>query len=106
LTAAPAIAEDIVKIYEMVSGEKLAPKKQFNPTRKSNRLLKELSVEERDKLIKSNPDYGQIICRCEEISKGEILDCLRRPLKVHTTDGVKRRIRAGMGRCQGGFVSS
>lgn len=103
LTAAPAIAEDIVKIYETMCGEKLAPKKQFNPTRKSNRLLKELSVEERDKLIKSNPDYGQIICRCEEISKGEILDCLRRPLKVHTTDGVKRRIRAGMGRCQGGF---
>ena len=84
-------------------GEKLAPKKQFNPTRNANRLLKELSVEERDKLIKSNPDYGQIICRCEEISKGEILDCLRRPLKVHTTDGIKRRIRAGMGRCQGGF---
>ncbi len=103
LTAAPAIAEDIVRIYKEVSGDKLAAKANFIGVRKRSMLLKELSEEERDRLIKSNPDYGQIICRCEEISKGEIIDCLRRPLAVNTTDGIKRRIRAGMGRCQGGF---
>jgi glycerol-3-phosphate dehydrogenase len=54
-------------------------------------------------LIKENPDYGVILCRCEEVSKGEILDTLRRPVPCDTVDGVKRRVRPGMGRCQGGF---
>ncbi|MFA6645165.1 MAG: (2Fe-2S)-binding protein, partial [Bacilli bacterium] len=63
----------------------------------------DLAEDKRDLLIKTNPDYGQIVCRCEEISKGEIIDALNRPLPVNTTDGIKRRIRAGMGRCQGGF---
>jgi len=58
---------------------------------------------QRDELIKKNPDYGEIVCRCEEISKGEIIDALNLPLKVDTVDGIKRRTRAGMGRCQGGF---
>ena len=56
-------------------------------------------------LIKENPDYGVIVCRCEEISKGEILDALRSPICVPTVDGIKKRIRPGMGRCQGGFCS-
>ena len=54
-------------------------------------------------MIRENPDYGVIVCRCEEISKGEILDALRSPLSVPTVDGVKKRVRPGMGRCQGGF---
>ena len=62
-------------------------------------------TEERNELIKQNPDYGVIVCRCEEISKGEILDALRSPICVPTVDGIKKRIRPGMGRCQGGFCS-
>ena len=53
--------------------------------------------------IKRNPDYGIIVCRCEEISKGEILDALHSPIPVPTVDGIKKRLRPGMGRCQGGF---
>jgi glycerol-3-phosphate dehydrogenase len=54
-------------------------------------------------LIRENPDYGIILCRCEEVSRGEILDSLRRPVPCDTLDGVKRRVRCGGGRCQGGF---
>ena len=54
-------------------------------------------------MIRKNPDYGIIVCRCEEISKGEILDALKSPLTVPTVDGIKKRLRPGMGRCQGGF---
>ena len=62
-----------------------------------------MSLEERARLIKQNSDYGEIICRCEEISKGEIIDALHSPIRVETVDAIKRRVRAGMGRCQGGF---
>lgn len=57
------------------------------------------------KMIAENPDYGEIICRREQISKGEILDALKSPICVPTVDGIKKRIRPGMGRCQGGFCS-
>ena len=59
----------------------------------------------RGALIRQNPDYGVVVCRCEEISRGEILDALRAPICVPTLDGVKKRVRPGMGRCQGGFCS-
>jgi glycerol-3-phosphate dehydrogenase len=58
---------------------------------------------ERRALIAENPDYGIILCRCEEVSRGEILDSLRRPVPCDTLDGVRRRVRPGSGRCQGGF---
>lgn len=103
LTAAPAIAEDVVKIYEEICNSKLDLNPSFNPKRTINSPLASLSLEMRNNLIKQNPDYGQIICRCEEVSKGEIIDALNRPLEINTLDGLKRRIRAGMGRCQGGF---
>lgn len=103
LTAAPAIAEDIVKIYQEVVGQKLSPNPRFNPIRKSQVHLKNLDIENRNRIILANPDYGQIVCRCEEISKGEIIEALHRPLEVNTIDAIKRRVRAGMGRCQGGF---
>ena len=64
-----------------------------------------LSMEERNAIIKENPAYGQIICRCESISEGEIIDAIRRPLGAKSLDGIKRRVRAGMGRCQAGFCS-
>ena len=64
-----------------------------------------MSLEERNELIKKEPAYGNIICRCEMITEGEILDAIRRPLGAKSLDGVKRRTRAGMGRCQAGFCS-
>ena len=64
-----------------------------------------MSIKERNELIKKNPSYGRVVCRCEEISEGEIIDAITRPLGARSLDGVKRRVRAGMGRCQGGFCS-
>ena len=62
-----------------------------------------MSREEQDAVIKENPKYGNIICRCETITEGEIMDAIHRPLGARSMDAVKRRVRAGMGRCQGGF---
>lgn len=104
LTAAPAIAEDVcLWAREMLGNVK--ENKNFNPIRKGIPHLAEMSFEDRDKLIKQNPDYGEIVCRCEEISKGEIIDALNSPLPIFTVDAIKRRARAGMGRCQGAFCS-
>ena len=106
LTAAPAIAEDLriwIKDYLEETGIEVKDNKSFNPKRQYKPVLAELSLEERNALIKQNPNFGEIICRCEEISKGEIIDALRSPLPVYTVDGIKRRVRPGMGRCQGGF---
>ncbi|MNO85218.1 Hydrogen cyanide synthase subunit HcnB [compost metagenome] len=66
----------------------------------------ELSNEERNKLIKNRPEYGNIICRCELVTEGEIIDAIRRPLGATNLDGIKRRTRAGAGRCQAGFCTS
>ena len=106
LTCAPAIALDIeAKALEMLKKDGLVinENKSFNPIRKAIPALKEMAPKEREELIKKNPDYGVIVCRCEEISKGEILDALSSPICVPTVDGVKKRVRPGMGRCQGGF---
>jgi glycerol-3-phosphate dehydrogenase len=62
-----------------------------------------MTLSQRHKLIKSIPDYGQIVCKCECVSLGEIKEALNSPLKPTSVDAVKRRVRAGMGRCQGGF---
>ncbi len=104
LTTAPAVALDIEKMtVEMLGGAEKNP--GFNPIRKPIPPLRNMSDEERAAMIEKNPDYGEIICRCEEISKGEILDALNSPICVPTVDGVKKRVRPGMGRCQGGFCS-
>ena len=101
LTAAPAIAEDIAKlVLEQVKAEK---NEAFDPHRPAIVNAAELPEAERDALIAKDPDYGVILCRCEQVSRGEILAALRRPLPCDSVDGVKRRVRAGMGRCQGGF---
>ncbi|MFA5449204.1 MAG: NAD(P)/FAD-dependent oxidoreductase [Clostridia bacterium] len=107
ITAAPAIAEDVAKFTkEILANEKtVQQKKDFIKTRKPIPSLKELSLQERDALIKERPDYGIIICRCEEISRGEIMDAIKSPVPALTLDGIKRRVRAGMGRCQGGFCA-
>lgn len=103
LTAAPAIGQEIAKEI----AEKLGLEKDpgFQPVRKGFIDPKALSLEELAALIKEKPDYGRIVCRCEQVSEGEILDAIRRPLGARSLDGVKRRVRAGMGRCQGGFCS-
>lgn len=79
--------------------------KSFNPVYKHTPRLADQPDSVREEYIERNSDYGEIICRCEEVSKGEIIDALNSPLKVATIDGIKRRVRPGMGRCQGGFCS-
>lgn len=105
LTTAPAVALDIEKmaVEWLKKSREVRPNESYDPKRKGIPALREMSPKERNKLIQENPDYGVIVCRCEEISKGEILDALRAPLVVPTIDGVKKRVRPGMGRCQGGF---
>lgn len=105
LTTAPAVAQTVAKMaVSMMRGKKKVRKNsRFNPNRKGIVQVKNLPKEERKRLISQNPDYGVIVCRCEEISKGEILDALRSPVCVPTVDGIKKRVRPGMGRCQGGF---
>jgi len=101
LTAAPAIAADVSRMAAEFLGANV--NKDFNPLRKAIVRAAELSNEERDALIQKEPDYGVIICRCEEISRGEVIAALRRSVPCDTVDGVKRRVRPGMGRCQGSF---
>ncbi|MDR2570442.1 MAG: NAD(P)/FAD-dependent oxidoreductase [Oscillospiraceae bacterium] len=103
LTAAPAIAEELIKLIE-ASGIKLSPKDTFINERRVTRFMN-LSTEERAELIKKNPAYGRMVCRCENITEGEILDAFDSPLPPTTLDAIKRRCHAGMGRCQGGFCS-
>lgn len=103
ITAAPAIAEDIRKWIEIDLNAK--KNEQFNPYYQSTPRLADLDDDKRGEYIKKNSDYGEIVCRCEEVSKGEIIDALNSPLKVATIDGIKRRVRPGMGRCQGGFCT-
>ena len=104
LSASPAIAEYIVDLLKN-QGLQLTESKNYNPIRKSMHAFKEASIEEKNKIIKSNSAYGKIICRCEGITEGEILDAIHRNPKARDLDGVKRRTRAQMGRCQGGFCS-
>lgn len=103
--SAPAIAEDVkyMTVQYLRTLDVVEENTDFVKTRKAPIELAQLPFEERSKLIALNPDYGQIVCRCEEISKGEVIDALNSPLEVNTVDGIKRRTRAGMGRCQGGF---
>ena len=103
LSSAPAIA---VHIAGLVRDKlSLAAKADFNPKRKDILNPNTLPLEERNALIRENPAYGTIICRCESVTEGEIIDAIRRPVGARTLDGVKRRTRAGMGRCQAGFCS-
>ena len=103
LSASPAIGQ---MMAELVRDKLLLRRKaQFKATRRGILNPASLSFEERQALIARQPAYGRIICRCEGVSEGEILDAIRRPLGAKSLDGVKRRVRAGMGRCQGGFCS-
>ena len=103
LSSAPAIG---VMVADIVNGIlNLEDNADFIPTRQGIKDPKELPFEERAALIKENPAYGTVICRCETITEGEIIDAIHRIPGARSVDGVKRRTRAGMGRCQGGFCS-
>lgn len=101
LTCAPAVGEYVA---EMVNAY-LQPeeKENFIKTRKGIPSMALSSDEEKRRLIQENPAYANVICRCEMVTEGEIIDAIKRPLGATTTDGIKRRTRAGMGRCQAGF---
>ena len=75
----------------------------FNPRRRPVIRMKNLSIDEKNEVIKKDNRYGKIICRCEKISEGEIVDCIKRNCGATTIKGVKKRVRAGFGKCQGGF---
>lgn len=108
LTAAPAIAEDLAQLaWDALAalGSAPAPNACFDPIRPAIVQAAALPPAERDALIREDPEYGVILCRCEQVSRGEIRAALHRPLPCDSVDGVKRRVRAGMGRCQGGFCS-
>jgi bacterioferritin-associated ferredoxin len=79
--------------------------KDFIATRRGVIHAANLSPEERAELIRKNPAYGMMVCRCEMISEGEIVDAIRRTLGARSMDGIKRRTRQGMGRCQAGFCT-
>ena len=119
LTSAPAIGVYVCEIVKKMiedagdsndsKGQEhsggLREKDNFIETRKGIVHFAELSLEEQKAIIKENPAYGQIICRCETVTEGEVVEAIKRPVGARTLDGVKRRVRAGMGRCQGGFCT-
>lgn len=106
LASAPAIAlyvEDLLKEVMADDNRYLEDNKGFNPIRKKSRPFMQMTLEEQIKTLNEDKRYQTIICRCENITEGEIVDAINRPCGARTVDGVKRRVRPGMGRCQGGF---
>jgi glycerol-3-phosphate dehydrogenase len=101
LAAAPSIALEAVELVSKTLD--LNEKENYNPKRRKVNRLSKMGMEERNKLIKENPSYGRIICRCEQISEGEVIDSIRRNAGATTVKGVKKRCRPGFGLCQGGF---
>ena len=101
LTAAVPIARYAIGL--MKDREELKENPDFNPVRKGIIRFEEQSKEEQARLIQENPDYGEVICRCEKVTRAEILQAIHNPLGVSTMAGIKYRTRAMMGRCQGGY---
>ena len=103
LASAPAIG---MKVSNMISDYlKLEDNIDFNPYREGIPYTKSLSLEEMDKLIQQDEKYGHMVCRCENVTEGEIVNAIHRPLGARSLDGLKRRTRAGAGRCQGSFCT-
>jgi glycerol-3-phosphate dehydrogenase len=102
LTLSVAMGKYVVQ-QMLMKGANFKLKENFIAKRKGIIKFSEQTNEEREKLVKENPLYGNIVCRCETITEAEILDAIHRPLGAKSVDGVKRRVRAGMGRCQAGF---
>lgn len=104
VTSSPAVAKRVIEILRH-QGEKLRPKTNFQPRRRGLRRFSELDDVARNALIRENPAYGRIVCRCEMVTEAEVVEALHRIPPATTLDAVKRRTRAGMGRCQGGFCT-
>ena len=104
LSSAPAIAEYVISLLRE-AGYEATERAEFNGTRRPMHFFSHLSVEEKNALIKERPEYAHVICRCETITEGEILDAIRTNPRATDIDGIKRRTRASMGRCQGGFCT-
>ncbi len=102
LAAAPAISEMVVEIIKKEEGG-LKQNLNYNPIRKAPIEFRNLSRDQQDRIIKNDSRYGNVICRCETITEGEIIEAINGSIPCTTVDGVKRRTRATMGRCQGGF---
>lgn len=103
LSSAPAVGEYVAGLVQgILPCEK---KENFKAVRKGIPCVANASMEEKHELVKQNPAYANVICRCEVVTEGEILDAIHRPVGARTLDGIKRRTRAGMGRCQAGFCS-
>ena len=101
LASAAGIAEYVEQMMAD-NGVALTEKEKFTDTRVQPRF-KEMTHEQRAQIVKKDPKFGRVICRCETITEGEILDSIHRPIVPRTVDAIKRRCCAGMGRCQGGF---
>lgn len=101
LTSAPAIADYAAELLA-ADGLDLTEKDSYIDSREKVHFNR-LSAAERKALIEKNPAYGRVICRCETVTEGEILDAIHSPIPPVSVDGIKRRTGAGMGRCQGGF---
>ena len=104
LTSCVAVAKYALNILKDC-GLELKEKENWNGSREDTHAFRKMNDEEKDAFIKANPSYGKIVCRCETVSEGEIRDAIRRNPQAWDIDGVKRRTRSGMGRCQGGFCS-
>lgn len=104
LSSAPAIGVYVVDMLKNM-GLTAEIKQDFNPKRKPAHLFREMTIDEKNEVIKSNPKYGRVVCRCETVSEGEIVEAIHTNPKATSVDAVKRRTRSGMGRCQGGFCA-
>ena len=102
LTSSPAIAVRVVDLLKG-AGEKLREKKDWNPIRPARPRFRHMTHEERQKVIKKDERYGRIVCRCENVTEGEIIAEIHSPIPAQTYDAIKRRTWLGTGRCQGGF---
>ncbi len=104
LSCAPAFGPYVARILRE-EGLEMSIKREYNPCRKAIRPFRDMDWTEREEAIRKNPMYGRVICRCETVTEAEIVEALHRPVAASSLDGVKRRTRAGMGRCQGGFCT-
>ncbi|MGE5380457.1 MAG: FAD-dependent oxidoreductase [Methylocystaceae bacterium] len=104
LAAAPAIAEYVLEMLQL-DGMSLRSKTEFNPICPAMHHFKDLSREEQNQLVHSDHRFGLVVCRCETVTEGEIVEAIHRPIPALNLDAIKRRTRAGMGRCQGGFCT-
>ncbi|OON95083.1 MAG: FAD/NAD(P)-binding oxidoreductase [Candidatus Epulonipiscioides saccharophilum] len=106
LASAPAISEEVMNLTIAELGHEVAEKVNYNANHVFTKPFRDCSNEEREQLIAQNPAYGKVICRCETVTEAEIINAIHGVIPATTMDAVKRRTRAGMGRCQSGFCGA